>query len=45
MVEILHTDGDRVFVRGGLTDGARIVGGGRNRVIPGQIASLSETSS
>lgn len=35
-VEVLHVEGRRVFVRGTLSDGARVVRGGTNRVIPGQ---------
>lgn len=35
-VEVVHTDGDRVFVRGTLRPGQRVVAGGLNRIIPGQ---------
>ena len=45
-VEVLHTDGDRAFVRGTLRPGQRIIAGGRNRVIPGQqvvLASAADT--
>lgn len=35
-VEVLHVDDRRVFARGTLGDGARIVLNGTNRVIPGQ---------
>jgi len=37
-VEIIHTDGDRVFVRGTFRDGAAIVSSGVHRVVPGQSA-------
>lgn len=33
---VLHTDDDRVFVRGTLADGERVVTGGAHRVVPGQ---------
>ena len=35
-VEVLHAEADRVFVRGTLEHGARVVAGGTHRVIPGQ---------
>ncbi|MEM6837495.1 MAG: efflux RND transporter periplasmic adaptor subunit [Cyanobacteria bacterium P01_C01_bin.120] len=35
-VEILHQESDRVFVRGTLTDGDRIVANGVHRLVPGQ---------
>ncbi|WP_420347255.1 efflux RND transporter periplasmic adaptor subunit [Pelagibius sp.] len=40
-VELLHTAGDRVFVRGTLRAGDRVVANGRNRVVPGQQVSLA----
>jgi len=36
-VEILHTEPERVFVRGLLTTGERIVARGAHRVVPGQL--------
>ena len=35
-VEVIHADGDNVFVRGTLTDGARYVRDGVHRVTVGQ---------
>lgn len=35
-VEILHTEGDRAFVRGSLTEGARVVVAGPHRLTVGQ---------
>lgn len=35
-LEVLHTEADRVFVRGTLRDGERIVSGGVHRLVPGQ---------
>ncbi|HIP77638.1 MAG TPA: efflux RND transporter periplasmic adaptor subunit [Kiloniellaceae bacterium] len=40
-VELLHTAGERVFVRGTLRAGDRVVANGRNRVVPGQQVSLA----
>lgn len=36
-VEVLHTEADRVFVSGGLTDGLPLITGGPHRVTPGQL--------
>lgn len=36
-VEILHTEGDRVFLSGAVENGAQILSSGMNRVAPGQI--------
>ena len=36
LVEIVHSDGDAVFVRGTLTAGERLVSGGVHRMVPGQ---------
>lgn len=36
LVDVLHSDGDRVFVRGTLADGDRVVATGSQRVVPGQ---------
>ncbi len=35
-VQVLHTDGDQVFVRGVFPDGARLITSGPQRVTPGQ---------
>jgi membrane fusion protein, multidrug efflux system len=35
-VEVLHSNGDQVFVRGTLAETAEVVAGGAHRVIPGQ---------
>ena len=47
-VEILHTDGNQVLVRGTISDGDLIVAAGIQRVVPGQVVitqpTLSETS-
>ncbi len=36
-VEVLYTDGDRVFVRGILSDGDRVVSRGTQRLVPSQL--------
>lgn len=36
LVEVLHSDGERVFVRGTLADGDAVVATGAQRVVPGQ---------
>lgn len=41
-VEILHTQLDRVFVRGALRDGDRFVGDGLHRVAPGMRVRVAE---
>jgi RND family efflux transporter MFP subunit len=42
-VEVLHTDGDRVFLRGALPPGARIIATAPDRVAPGQtVVALAE---
>jgi len=41
-VEILHTEGDRVLVRGALEDGEFVVAGGTHRVAPGQLVRLAQ---
>jgi len=41
-LQILYTDSDRVFVRGTLQDGQRIVSGGLHRLVPGQLVRVSE---
>jgi hypothetical protein len=35
-LEVIYQDGDRVFVRGVLRPGERLVAGGLHRVVPGQ---------
>lgn len=45
-LELLHQEADRVFVRGTLAEGERIVVGGLHRLVPGQavrIASIDKT--
>lgn len=39
-VEVVHAAGDRVFVRGTLTDGVEVVARGPHRVIPGQTVEV-----
>lgn len=34
-VEMVHTDGDRAFVRGAVTDGERVITDGLQRIVPG----------
>ena len=36
LLEVLHTDGERAYVRGTLTDGERVIHGGDHRVVVGQ---------
>lgn len=43
LVEILHTESDRVFVRGTLTSGDRIVAEGVHRLVPGQRVRVQGT--
>ena len=40
-VEILHLEGERAYVRGTLGEGAKVVLGGTNRIIPGQKVALA----
>ena len=40
-VELLHEEGDRVFVRGALRDGERVVQRGVHRLVPGQRVELA----
>jgi len=42
-VEVLHTEGDRVLVRGTLTAGDRIVRAGVQRIVPGQVVNLLQS--
>lgn len=39
-VEVLHAEADKVFVRGTLRDGDRVISGGTNRVVAGQRIAL-----
>lgn len=39
-VQALHSEGDRLFVRGTLKDGDRLVATGLHRLVPGQIVHL-----
>ena len=41
-LEILHDDGDRVYVRGTLTAGERVIREGVHRVVEGQVVSLED---
>ena len=43
LVEILHTESDRVFVRGTLTSGDRVVAEGVHRLVPGQKVRIQGT--
>ncbi|MEM9247081.1 MAG: efflux RND transporter periplasmic adaptor subunit [Pseudomonadota bacterium] len=36
VVEILHAEADRLYVRGGLSDGLPLITGGPHRIVPGQ---------
>jgi len=40
-VRIIHGESERVFVRGALRDGERVVTSGLHRLVPGQIVKLS----
>jgi multidrug efflux pump subunit AcrA (membrane-fusion protein) len=42
-VEVLHTEGERVLVRGTLEAGDRVIESGVTRVVPGQEVRLSES--
>ncbi|MEM7663676.1 MAG: efflux RND transporter periplasmic adaptor subunit [Pseudomonadota bacterium] len=43
LVEIVHSDADRAFVRGTLEDGERFVSDGLRRLVPGQPVRTSST--
>lgn len=43
VVEILHVQGDRVFVTGTLRDGDRLIDAGPHRIVPGQRVAISTT--
>ncbi len=42
-LQLLYTDSDRVFVRGTLQDGHRVVTAGIHRLVPGQLVRVSES--
>jgi hypothetical protein len=42
-LEILYQTGDRVFVRGPLAPGERLVAAGLHRVVPGQLVRVLDT--
>lgn len=44
IVEILHQDGERVFVRGSLRDGDRVIIDGLQRITPGQPVTPNDVS-
>jgi len=41
-IELIHTESDRVFVRGTLNSGDRVVTSGIHRVVPGQLVRLTK---
>ncbi len=41
-VEVLHTTGDRVFVRGTIRAGDRIINAGLQRIVPGQLVTIAD---
>ena len=41
LVEILHIEADRAYVRGTLSPGERIIDTGVQRIVPGQAVSMS----
>lgn len=43
-LQVLHTDSSRVFVRGTLQDGDRIISGGLHRLVPGQLVRIAGAS-
>lgn len=44
IVEILHQDGERVFVRGSIRDGDRVIVDGLQRITPGQPVTPNDVS-
>lgn len=40
VVEVIHTQSDRVFVRGTLQEGDRVIINGNHRIVPGQLVRL-----
>jgi RND family efflux transporter MFP subunit len=45
LVEILHTEGNRAYVRGALEDGETIIETGMERVVPGQAVTVASLRS
>jgi hypothetical protein len=41
-LEVLHTESDRVLVRGTLQAGEQVITGGTHRVVPGQVVRLAK---
>lgn len=41
-IEVLHTESDRVLVRGTLNSGEQVVASGTHRVVPGQLVHLTK---
>ena len=41
-IEVLHTESNRVFVRGTLNSGDRVITSGTHRVVPGQLVRLTK---
>lgn len=41
-VEVLHTEGERVLVKGTIRNGDRVVAGGVQRIVPGQKVTVAE---
>ncbi len=41
-IEVLHTESNRVLVRGTLNPGDRVVASGTHRVVPGQLVRLTQ---
>lgn len=41
-IEVLHTESDRVLVRGTLNPGDRVIASGTHRVVPGQLVRLAQ---
>ena len=39
LVDVIHTEAERVFARGTLSDGDRLISTGINRVVPGQVVT------
>lgn len=43
-LQVLYTDSDRVFVRGTLQDGDRVISGGMHRLVPGQLVRVNRAN-
>ena len=41
-LQVIYTETDRIFVRGTIQDGDRIVSGGIHRLVPGQLVRIAE---